>query len=295
MDHLKQVQRAIDYIESHLQDELKTESIARVAGFSTWHFQIVFSSAVGDTLKEYIRKRRLTAALIALGSSNRRLIEIALDAGFESQEAFTRAFKAMFGKTPGTCRGEGARSVMSLNKPKITMEYLDHLYGRMNMEPRFEKIDEMKMIGLETRFISIRSPEKNNHVVIPKLWDDFIKRAHEIKGRKGAIDFGVCSALGQEQAKSHPDECFYLAGAEVRDLNEIPPGMLAMKIPAGQYAIFSHKGKLDKLEHTMNYIFGSWLPKSGKKLRDAPDLEVYGDRFDPKSEKSEFDIYIPIQ
>jgi AraC-like DNA-binding protein len=55
LEHLRQIQRAIDYIEDHLDGDLSTDSIAKVAGFSKWHFQMVFSSAVGDTLKEYVR------------------------------------------------------------------------------------------------------------------------------------------------------------------------------------------------------------------------------------------------
>jgi AraC family transcriptional regulator len=94
--HLEQIQRAVDYIEEHLKDDLATESIARVAGFSMWHFQTVFSASVGDSLKEYIRKRRLTQALAALAISENRILDIALEAGFESQEAFSRAFKSMF-------------------------------------------------------------------------------------------------------------------------------------------------------------------------------------------------------
>ena len=58
--------------------------------------------------------------------------------------------------------------------------------------------------------------------------------------------------------------------------------------------MFTHKGKLDTLEHTMNYIYGSWLPKSGEHLREAPDLEVYDQRIAPNSDTSELDIDIPI-
>lgn len=293
MEHLGQLQRAIDYIEDHLDGDLSTDLIAKVAGFSKWHFQMVFSSAVGDTLKEYIRKRRLTAAMVTLGTTERRIIEIALEAGFESQEAFTRAFKTMFGKTPGDCRNEGVKSLMSLNKPRITMEYLDHLYGGISMQPFFKHIEEKKVIGMGSKFISTLSPDHDNEKVIPALWDKYISRSHEIPSRLGSVNFGICFKDGA--AKSHPDECCYIAGAEVKSLDKIPGGMMAMTIPAGKYAIFTHKGRLEKLSFTMKYIYGSWLPKSGEKLRDAPDLEIYDQRFNPDSEDSEFDICIPIE
>jgi AraC family transcriptional regulator len=94
MDHIERIQRAIDYIEEHLKDELPIESIADVAYFSMWHFQRVFGAIIGDSVKEYVRKRRLASALIELTSTDRRILEIAIDHQFESQESFTRAFKA---------------------------------------------------------------------------------------------------------------------------------------------------------------------------------------------------------
>lgn len=292
MEHLRQIQRAIDYIEDHLDQELAFDSIAKVAGFSKWHFQMVFSSAVGDTLKEYIRKRRLTAAVIALGTTESRILDIALTAGFESQEAFSRAFKQMFGKNPGECRRDGIQSVLSQSKPKITMAYLDHLYGGINMQPVFKVIEEKRVIGLGTKFISTLSPDNNNQSVIPALWDQYVPRGHEIKSRISWADMGVCFDPGQ--AKTHPDECFYIAGTEVKSTDVVPVGMMTMTIPAGRYAIFTHKGSLQKLPMTMKYIYGSWLPKSGEKLREAPDLEIYDQRFKPDSEDSELDVYIPV-
>jgi AraC family transcriptional regulator len=295
MDHLARIQRAVDYIEENLKDELLTEAIAREACFSMWHFQKVFSSAVGDTLKDYVRKRRMAQALIELGDRSRRIIDIAIEYGFESQEAFTRSFKSVFGVTPGECRKQGIKSILSQNKPKITIEYLDHLYGGMTMEPKFTVIQEKKVIGLGTKFISILSPEKNNHVVIPRLWDQYLHRAHEIKHRVGRADLGVCNALLDKAKRSHPDECFYMACTEVSEFENVPEGMLTKVIPGGRYAVFTHKGKLEKLEHTMNYIFGSWLSRSGESLRDAPDLEIYDQRFVYGSDTSELDIYIPVK
>lgn len=146
---------------------------------------------------------------------------------------------------------------------------------------------------METKFISTLSPDHDNESVISALWDKYFPRGDEIPTRLGLIHFGVC--FKGEGEKSHPDECFYLAGAEVQSIDEVPEGMMAMTIPAGRYAVFTHKGKLEKLSFTMKYIYGSWLPKSGENLRDAPDLEIYDKRFKLDSEDSEIDIYIPVE
>lgn len=294
MEHLDQIQRAIDFIENNLGNDISVDDIAREAAFSRWHFQIVFSSAIGETVKEYIRKRRLSNSLNLLKLTDQRLIDISLEAGFESQEAYTRAFKNQFGITPGEYRKNGAKDYMILHKAKVTMDYLDHLYGGINMKAIFKKLPQFEVVGLGAKFISILSPEKNNHIVIPKLWIEYLSRQKEINSRAKPYDLGVCMPVGNDMQKSHSDECFYLACTEVKDLKYIPEGMITKTIPAGEYAMFTHKGPLSKLDHTMNYIYGSWLPRSGRKLREAPDLELYDHRFTPNSEQSEFDIYIPI-
>lgn len=295
MDHIKRMQRAIEFIEGNLREDLSTEAIAKEACFSMWHFQKVFSSIVGDSVKEYVRKRRLTSALIELGTADRRILDIAVDYQFDSQESFTRAFKAHFGFTPGECRKEGIKSVLSRDKPRITIAYLEHLHGGMTMQPRFVVTQEKKVVGLGINFVSVLSPEKNNHIVIPQLWDKYIARSSEIKSRKSAVDLGLCECISDPAQKNHPDECFYVAGTEVSDFNSAPEGMVKKVVSGGRYAVFTHKGKLDNLEHTMSYIFGSWLPKSGEELRDAPDLEIYDERFKFGSEISEMDLYIPIK
>ncbi|PWU21794.1 MAG: hypothetical protein C5B49_02040 [Bdellovibrio sp.] len=293
MDHIGRIQRAIDYIEEHLKDELSTESIADVTYFSMWHFQRVFSSIVGDSVKEYVRKRRLASALIELSSTDRRILDIAIGHQFESQESFTRAFKALYGRTPGECRKEGVRSILAFSKPRITIEYLDHLYGGITMQPKFVNEREKKIIGLGANFVSAVSNDKSGYAVVGQLWQKYKTRADEIKGRKG-YGIGLVESL-PDSKKSHADEFWYLAGSEVDDFSAVPEGMVTRTAPAGRYAVFTHRGTVAKLEHTLRYIFGSWLPKSGEELRDAPTLSCRGKDFKPGSEESVMEIYIPIK
>lgn len=295
MTFLDQIQNAIDFIEEHLHDNLSLDEIAKQANFSRWHFQIVFNSAVGETVKDYIRKRRLSESLEDL-KTDKRIIDIALRAGFESQEAYTRAFKNFFGLTPGDYRkSQGTQSHTLFSKPKITMGYLDHLYKGFNMQPVFKSCNEFVVIGLGSPMISVLSPEKNNHIIIPRLWRQFLRRKTEIKHVLNQTSLGVCMPIPVHEKKSHPDECYYMACMQVSNTDEIPQGMVAKVVAAGNYAVFTHKGTLEKVDFTMNYIYGSWLPKSGKKLRMAADLEVYDHRFDPESDHSEFEIYIPVE
>lgn len=293
MDHIERIQRAIDYIEEHLKEELPTESIADVACFSMWHFQRVFGAVVGDSVKEYVRKRRLASALFELDSTDRRILDIAIDHQFESQESFTRAFKAVYRMTPGGCRKNGVKSLLIISKPRITIEYLDHLFGGISMQPKFVNESEKKIVGLGANFVSPTTEDKSGYTVVRQLWQNYGARANEIRERKGH-GIGLVESL-PESKKSQVEEYWYLAGSEVENFNSVPDGMVTRIAPPGRYAVFTHKGTPAKLEHTLRYIFGSWLPKSGEELRDAPTLTCRHENYNPNSEDSMTDIYVPVK
>jgi AraC family transcriptional regulator len=295
MAHLARVQRIIDYIENHLTDELPLDQLAKLAGYSQWHFQHIFRATTGDALKEYIRKRRLTATLSELRESDQRIIDVAFTYCFESQAAFSRSFKKMFGVSPGVCRRKDGARLPLKGKPKITFVYLDHLYKGITMEPIIKQLSERTVVGLPTTFISSLSENRNNKQVLPKLWDCFNPRAHEIKRRIPGRALGICEALPTAVVKSQTHDAFYMASVEVDALDAIPNGMVAKKIPAGRYAVFIHKGPLAKIDHTTQYIYGSWLPKSGEELRDSPDLEIYDARYKVEAEDSEIELQIPLK
>lgn len=104
MNYEWMTQKTIHWIESHLHEEISMEGIADVAGFSKYHFHRIFQSSVGMSVSTYIRIRRLANAAGALLHTDERIIDIALYYQFESQEAFTRAFKKMYNLPPGQYR-----------------------------------------------------------------------------------------------------------------------------------------------------------------------------------------------
>jgi AraC family transcriptional regulator len=138
-------------------------------------------------------------------------------------------------------------------------------------------------------------PEKNNMKMIPALWGRFMQQIPGIPNKKGQACYGLVEGLPEGENKSHADEMFYVACAEVNKIDSLPPGMIQRTVPAGRYASFTHKGKLEGLEKTMMGIYRTWLPNSGVKLRKAPHVELYDQRFVPGSDASEFDILLPVQ
>ena len=107
MDWLQRLNRAMDYIEEHLADRISYDEIARIACCSTYHFRRMFPFLTGITLSEYIRRRRLTLAAFELQTTGAKVIDVALKYGYQSPEAFARAFKQLHGVMPVAARDPG--------------------------------------------------------------------------------------------------------------------------------------------------------------------------------------------
>lgn len=162
----------------------------------------------------------------------------------------------------------------------------------MNMKVTY--LPEKKIIGLKGRFIA-NAEDFRDSQIIPQLWKEYQERRAELASRIGAEDIGVNIPMTQDRAKFHPDERLYMAGAEVSSVHELPKGMTALTIPSGQYAVFTHKGRQEKVYDTLHSIFEDWLPRAGKVARDAPLLEIRGPEYRADSDDSELEIYVPIE
>lgn len=102
MDYFKRIQCAIEFIELNLREDLKIAEIASQACFSAFHFQRVFQAISGFTVQQYIRRRRLSEAAEQLKQSNQKVLDIAIEYQYNSQEAFTRAFERILGSPLGS-------------------------------------------------------------------------------------------------------------------------------------------------------------------------------------------------
>lgn len=287
--HLKAVSEAIEFIETHLDRSLAGDIVAAQAGFSPYHFHRVFTAMVGESVAEYVRKRRLSEAAQVLRATDKPLIDVAFQFGFESQEVFTRAFKKMFGITPGRYRSLRECAPYP-DKVKATLELLEHLQGGITMEPKIVTRDSERVIGMGGSF------EQGDSQAIGKLWDRFVPVMNSIVGGKQPYAVGVCTARHEDIPLKQGDQMIYIAGVPVPSTDIAPPpGMVACELTAGRYAVFTHKGPISDIQHTLNYIWGTWLARGEYEHRDAPDFELYDDRFSADSPDSEFDFYIPIK
>lgn len=279
------IQKAITYIEDNLKNEILLEDIAKVVGFSMYHFHRIFQSTVKESVSEYIRRRRLTNAAYDILHSDARLVDIALEYQFETHESFTRAFKKMFQVTPGLYRKNKQRMLIR-EKQRITEKNLRYLYGGMAMEPKIVVKDEFTVVGL-TCSTTLQESK------VPALWEAFLARVGEIPNR---VSPNVMMGIS-EFSTNHVHEAFtYMACVPVSSADEMPEGMVCKTIPKREYVVVTHKGKLDALGNAFDFIYGSWLPKSGYDLVEADDFEIYDERFrGADNDESEVDIYIPVR
>jgi len=289
MKYLDQVQRGVDFIEDRLADDLETADVAREAGISHWHFQRIFKALTNETLKTYIRSRRLAIALDMLLSTERRIIEIALDAGFQSQESFTRVFKLAFGITPAAYRRRGT-SHQFVRKPSFDGDYLRHLQVSVSLEPELYTQPELLVVGLQTHCFGVDSHKNNMARKLPLLWAAFLERLCEVPESVAGQCYGIVCPRHEGA-----DELVYLAAIAVRRDVAVPPGMVLRRVPGGRYARFTHRGQVDRVDQTVNYIYGNWLARSGLRHSYAADIESYGADYHPSADDSVIRYAIPVQ
>jgi AraC family transcriptional regulator len=283
-----QIQKAIDYIENNLDFDIPLAQVACAAGISQWHFQRIFRALTNETLKAYIRSRRLANSLDKLSSTDNRIIDIAISAGFESQESFTRAFKKNFTMTPNDYRKLGNKHLF-LKKVQLDQEYLLHINSNISLTPEIALREKTQLVGMKTCFYGVDSEKNNLAEKLPSLWDNFLERSSEIADIIPDIGYGVI------QQSSHKNEQLdYYAALEVNQVMTIPDNMTSIEIPSATYATFSHRGKVENINNTVNYIYSNWLLQSGMRHTYGPDLEIYGPDYHPTSEQSLIHYAIPV-
>lgn len=156
------------------------------------------------------------------------------------------------------------------------------------MKPEIKHKEAFTVVGLK-----IRTHAESND--FPKLWGDYMKRFGELQNFAiGNACVGV-TIIDPEAEMCKDMEFEYMAAAIVPDDAPVPEGMVKHKVSASDYAVFTHKGKLDSLAETYEHIYGHWLPHSDYECGEGNEIEWYDERFNPESDDSVMEIYIPVK
>lgn len=274
--------RALDLIESRLEEQLDVADIAEAAYASPFHFQRMFFMLTGVTLSEYVRNRRLTQAAHELCMSSERVIDIALKYGYETPESFSKAFRKLHGISPSEARNPG---VQLKSFPRMVFHL--SLRGDKPMEYRMVQKDAFYVVGKSIR-TSIHGGE--NQKEIPRFWQNSFADGTADRLCAVAKDenmYGLCYGM---QKDGHFDYAIAVEG----DTDGAGGEFERILVPAATWAVFTSVGPMPgAIQETWNRVFQEWLPASGYEQAEAPDFELYPPG-DSCSADYRCEVWIPV-
>lgn len=257
---------------------------------SKFHLHRIFEASVGQPVMEYIRDKKLMRSVNQLLNTNRSIIDIAMEAGFDYQQSYTRAFKAHFGFTPSTCRKK-RKTIEMMEKTNRLGYSIKNIKPDCVSGPNLITVPSIEVVGIEG--VTTLEKEKlfDSSSVIPKLWERFFERLNEVNHILGIeLFYGVCTSDWMAE-----NNIGYMAAVSVSRINCIPPGMVARTIPTGKYAQFIHNGLDGNLLDSLDYIFGSWLLSSNLELSDEIDMVLKFENYFGSNENAVCEILVPIK
>lgn len=283
MEWIEAMNKAVEFLEINITEKLDIEKVAKIALSSTFHFQRMYHMITGVTVAEYIRRRRLTLAAQDI-ISGQKIIDVAYKYGYESPEAFTKAFRKMHGINPSAAREPGA----SLKAyPKLSFHI--SIKGEKDMNYKIIEKESFEVVGKQRK---ITTAGGENFKLVPEFWDDCMKDGSYqwISSRAGKLGvLGICKDL------HNFNEGFnYMIGIE-KIKETLPKGFISATIPAATWAVFESIGPLpEAIQDVTRRIFSEWMPSTGYQHDCAPELEVCPEG-DINSSDYRCEVWIPIK
>lgn len=275
---MRGLNEAIEYMETHLNEDISVNDVARSVYMSSHYFQKGFQILTGYSVMEYIRNRRLAEAGVELAYGDKKVIDIALEYGYDTPESFTKAFRRFHGISPSQAK-KNPRNLKRFQRlhVKIILE------GGSNMEYRIETKKESKVYGVKRTFSM-----ENSYQEIPKFWDEYMASN---KDKEDALCgmYGIC----YDAIKDGKHFDYYIAD----DYNgqELPEGYEILTLPETTWAVFPCHGPMPSALQSVNtQIFSEWFP-AHKEYDMLGDISVeYYSEGDPDSPEYYSEIWVQV-
>ncbi|WP_320170567.1 AraC family transcriptional regulator [Maridesulfovibrio sp.] len=252
------------YIQRNLDADLSPETLAGVACFSVTHFHRIFKGMVGESLKEHVRRLRLEKAAYKLSYTDASVMEIALDARFESAETFSRAFKKRFSVPPSEFRSR-SREILNLQgtgkihyRPKPSRNDFRLDDSPLSCEVQVRRRNETKVAFI--RHIG-------SYFEVESAWSRLCTWGGSKNLLTAETEFiGICY---DDPDVTPSGKIRYDACLSIIEETETTPEIRIQTIPGGSYAVTTHLGPYEKLVDTYRELYGKWLPAYGYSLNDS--------------------------
>lgn len=287
MNPLEDMNKALAYIEEQLSGEIDYKEAARLAVCSEYHFKRMFSFLAGLPLSEYVRRRRLTLAAFELQQSPFRIIDIAVKYGYNSPDAFTKAFQLFHGVTPSEARVHG-QPLKAF--PRMTFQLT--VKGGNEMNYRMEEKEAFRIVGLQKRVPIIFegvNPE------IAAMWGSLdMELIGRLKALSNTAPLGMISASvnfseGRMEEKGELDHYIGVATSL-----ECPEPFSQLEVPAATWAVFEAVGPFPgTLQDIWGRIYSEWFPSSNYELVQGPEI-LWNESSDTSSQAYRSEIWIPV-
>jgi AraC family transcriptional regulator len=286
------VQGAIEQIAGHLDEAIDLEALARHAGLSPFHFHRIFRGMTGETPLELARRLRLERAAWQLSRSEAPVTDVAFGAGYETHEAFTRAFRACFSTSPSGFREKDYRRItlaatcgVHFNPDGAISRFVPRDSGGQSMQVEITEIPAL-------RVASVRHIGPYNQI------SKAFERLGQLAAPAGLICTPEVAMVGlyyDDPESVPPDQLRADAGLVVATDAKLPTGLDEQQLAAGRYAKTIHRGSYEQLGDTWARFLGEWLPASGNRLGDGPSFEIYRNTpMDVPQDQLVTEIYAPL-
>lgn len=306
-EYESRMHRVVAYIDQHLDQALDLSTLAEVAHFSPFHFHRLFSAWMGETLGDYMRRRRVELAAMRLAAQPRsRVLNIALSTGFGSAEAFTRAFKSRFGCSPTAWRADQVAQRRAKRNPDQADSNPDQADSKMSQAASARSSEHRASPTRNTEAsMKVKLIERQPTTIayfryvgpygegISKFWQDTYSPWALANNLLNSARYGISH---DDPAVTAPKHCRYDAGVEVPPQFVVSGGAQKTTIAGGRYAALAFKGNVEEVGEAWTALLRDWLPASGVQLDARPCFEFYpvDAEYDSQSGAFQCEICIPV-
>jgi AraC family transcriptional regulator len=292
LEYRRRMHRVVDFVDEHLGDELDLATLAAVAHFSPFHFHRLFAALMGETVGDYLRRRRLeVAANRLLSQPHLSVLTIALSVGFGSQEAFARAFKARFGVSATAWRRDenSKRGQTKRNVDQDRAQTIEDDGAPSSEEP----VMDVKVIDRRpTRIVYLRYVGPYGRP-LATFWQTRVIPWMRTRGLLGRVMIAISHDNPNVTA---PEKCRCDVGVAIDEDFVATGDEHITTVPGGRYAAAHFFGTPDGMPAVWQGLLRDWLPKSGMQVDGRPMFEHYpaDARFDEKTGAFECEVTIPV-